>query len=68
MFGTPGRSQGARRGERRYNYSVTMIPLSYLSPKTEVRESVIGGSISPKTILTIAEGADIRRASRTPTR
>ena len=26
-----------------------MIRLSYLSPKTEVRESIVGGSASPKT-------------------
>jgi hypothetical protein len=37
-----------------------MVRLSYLSPKTEVRESMMGGSASPKTMLTIAEGADIQ--------
>jgi len=31
-------------------------------------ESIMGGSASPKTMLTIAEGADIRRVSRMPTR
>src|SRR5882724_13573546 len=40
-----------------------MIRLSYLSPKTEVRESIEGGSASPKTMLAIAEGANIRRGS-----
>jgi hypothetical protein len=29
---------------------------------------IMGGSTSPKTMLAIAEGADIRRASRMPTR
>ena len=38
-----------------------MMPLSYLSRKTEVRESILGGSAFPRTMLTIAEGADIRR-------
>jgi hypothetical protein len=37
-----------------------MRPLSYLSPKTEVRESIMGGSAPPNTMLTIAEGADIQ--------
>jgi hypothetical protein len=52
-----------------------MMPLSYLSRKTEVRETIMGGSAgkpgrcfasvtAPKTMLTIAEGANIRRASR----
>jgi hypothetical protein len=32
----------------------------FLSPKIEVRESIMGGSASPKTMLAIAEDADIR--------
>ena len=36
--------------------------------KTEMRQSHHGGSASPKTMLRIAEDADIRRTSRMPTR
>ena len=36
-------NEGARRGERLLYSDGTMLPMSYLSPKTEVRESKIHG-------------------------
>jgi hypothetical protein len=43
---------------------IPFVPL----PKTKVRESVLGGSGFSEDDVNIAEGANIKRASRTPTR